>query len=149
MYKNINNNLLTFQYIHVFHKIELMFTRAFFYNFRLFTTPVKFLELLIKRFELQPPNDPQLNPEELSAWTSRVLIPVRLRVYNVIKTWLETYFCYEPDACTENALVEFTAGHMMQAMPGPAKRMMDLIRKRVNVKTTAKILICFSEALEK
>ncbi|KAI7850568.1 ras guanine nucleotide exchange factor domain-containing protein [Circinella umbellata] len=113
---------------------ELMFTRAFFYNFRLFTTPVKFLELLIKRFELQPPTDPQLNSDELAAWTSHVLIPVRLRVCNVIKTWLETYFCYEPDACTENALIDFTVGPMMQAMAGSSKRMMDLIRKRFTSK---------------
>ncbi|KAI8150404.1 ras guanine nucleotide exchange factor domain-containing protein [Fennellomyces sp. T-0311] len=113
---------------------ELMFTRSFFYNFRLFTTPTRFLELLVKRFDIQPPADTLLTSEDLAVWTSRVLVPVRLRVYNVIKTWIETYFCYESDACTEKMLVDFTAGPLMHAMPGPSKRMMELIRKRFTSK---------------
>lgn len=103
-----------------------MFTRAFFYNFRLFTTPTTFVQLLINRFSICPPE--QLSQEDMLAWTNRVLLPVRLRVYNVTKTWLEMYFSYEHDACTESMLVDFATGAMSQAMPGPAKRMLDLIR---------------------
>ncbi|ORZ02341.1 ras guanine nucleotide exchange factor domain-containing protein [Syncephalastrum racemosum] len=105
---------------------ELLFTRAFFYNFRLFTTPTTFVQLLINRFSICPPE--QLSQEDMLAWTNRVLLPVRLRVYNVTKTWLEMYFSYEHDACTESMLVDFATGAMSQAMPGPAKRMLDLIR---------------------
>lgn len=111
--------------------IDLIFTRAFFYNFRLFTTPTVFVELLVKRFSLQPP--PELNEEELALWTEKVLVPVRLRVYNVTKTWLESYFCYEQDASTEKQLIDFATGPMAQAMPAPAKRLTELIRKRVSI----------------
>ncbi|KAI9322293.1 ras guanine nucleotide exchange factor domain-containing protein [Dichotomocladium elegans] len=110
---------------------ELLFLRAFFYNFRLFTTPPVVLDLLIKRFNLQPPTtEPPLSQDELGLWTNRVLLPVRLRVYNVIKTWLESFFYYESDHAIEPMLVEFVTGPMTHAMATPSKRMMDLVRKR-------------------
>lgn len=109
--------------------------RAFFYNFRQFTDPITFLDLLIKRFHLQPPTGggAPLTPDDMALWTNRVLLPVRLRVYNVIKTWLESFFYYETDGPTEKTLVNFVTGPMMQAMASPAKRMMDLVRKRVSI----------------
>ncbi|KAG0171525.1 hypothetical protein DFQ28_000878 [Apophysomyces sp. BC1034] len=109
--------------------LDLVFTRAFFYNFRLFTTPTAFVDLLIARFALEPPTEPCLTEEELTMWTKRVQLPVRLRVYNVIKTWLETYFTFEQDAGTERALMKFTTNEMDEAMPIPAKRMVELIRR--------------------
>ncbi|ORE18097.1 ras GEF [Rhizopus microsporus] len=66
---------------------------------------------------------------ELAIWTSRVLIPVRLRVYNVIKTWLESYFDYSRDAAVQKELLEFTERDMSQVMPSPAKRMANIIHK--------------------
>jgi hypothetical protein len=114
--------------------IDLIFTRAFFYNFRLFTNPADFVQLLIDRFALQPPTEPApLTDDELVLWTNRVLIPIRLRVYNVIKTWLEMHFSYEQDAYVEKALLKFASNEMIQAMPGPAKRMVELIKRTVSV----------------
>ncbi|OAD00051.1 hypothetical protein MUCCIDRAFT_153874 [Mucor lusitanicus CBS 277.49] len=110
--------------------IDLIFTRAFFYNFRLFTNPADFVQLLKDRFTLTPPTEPAPLPDDqLTLWTNRVLIPIRLRVYNVIKTWLETYFSFEQDASVEQALVDFASNEMSKAMPGPAKRMVELITR--------------------
>ncbi|CEP11329.1 hypothetical protein [Parasitella parasitica] len=109
---------------------DLIFTRAFFYNFRLFTKPADFVRLLKDRFALKPPTEPAPLPDDqLTLWTNRVLIPVRLRVYNVIKTWLETYFSFEQDASVEQSLVDFASNEMSKAMPGPAKRMLELITR--------------------
>ncbi|KAI8979667.1 ras guanine nucleotide exchange factor domain-containing protein [Mycotypha africana] len=114
---------------------DLIFTRAFFYNFRLFTNPPDFVKLLQERFVLRPPSDSQLlTDEQIAIWTNRILIPVRLRVYNVIKTWMENYFDYEQDACVEHALTDFASNEMTKAMPGPAKRMIDLIKKTFSSK---------------
>lgn len=55
-----------------------------------------------------------------------------MRVYNVIKTWLETYFSFEQDASVEQALVDFASNEMSGAMPGPAKRMTELITRTVS-----------------
>ncbi|KAI7905098.1 ras guanine nucleotide exchange factor domain-containing protein [Cokeromyces recurvatus] len=114
---------------------DLIFTRAFFYNFRLFTNPEEFVRLLTNRFTLQPPTEPEpLTDEQLALWTNRVLIPIRLRVYNVIKTWLETYFNYEQDTAVEKALIDFASNEMSKAMPGPAKRMIELIKRTFSSK---------------
>ncbi|KAI8331211.1 hypothetical protein BC941DRAFT_439311 [Chlamydoabsidia padenii] len=107
---------------------DLVFTRAFFYNFRLFTSPSAFIDLLIQRFRLSPPSDPVLSDDDLNLWKSRVLVPIRLRVYNVIKIWMETYYRYEQDD-VESQLLKFANEDMEKAMPGPAKRMVDLIKK--------------------
>lgn len=111
--------------------LDLIFTRAFFYNFRLFTNPSDFVELLTQRFNLSPP-DNVVEEDQVVLWQNRVLIPVRLRVYNVIKTWLETYFSFEQDAVVEKALMDFASNEMSKAMPGPAKRMIELITKTVS-----------------
>ncbi|KAL7326761.1 Ras guanine nucleotide exchange factor bud5, variant 2 [Mucor circinelloides] len=112
---------------------DLLFTRAFFYNFRLFTNPTDFVQLLKDRFTLKPPTEPvPLPDDQLTLWTNRVLIPIRLRVYNVIKTWLETYFSFEQDASVEQSLVDFASHEMSKAMPGPAKRMLELITRTVS-----------------
>ncbi|KAI9318634.1 hypothetical protein BX666DRAFT_1876822 [Dichotomocladium elegans] len=92
-----------------------------------------FLDMLIKRFDLRPPMD-DLSEEDLSLWTNRVLLPVRLRVYNVIKIWLETFFCYETDGGIEQTLIEFVMGPMNKVMASPAKRMIELVRKRFTAK---------------
>lgn len=111
----------------------MLFTRAFFYNFRLFTNPADFVQLLKDRFTLKPPTEPAPLPDDqLTLWTNRVLIPIRLRVYNVIKTWLETYFSFEQDASVEQSLVDFASHEMSKAMPGPAKRMLELITRTVS-----------------
>ncbi|CDH51824.1 ras guanine-nucleotide exchange protein [Lichtheimia corymbifera JMRC:FSU:9682] len=125
---------------------ELLFMRAFFYNFRQFTDPITFLDLLIKRFHLQPPSGDgaPLTPDDMALWTNRVLLPVRLRVYNVIKTWLESFFYYETDGPTEKTLVNFITGPMMQAMTSPAKRMMDLVRKRYTSRLSSGRKLSFS-----
>lgn len=60
------------------------------------------------------------------------MIPIRLRVYNVIKTWLESHFSYEQDAYVEKALLKFASTEMTKAMPGPAKRMTKLIERTVS-----------------
>lgn len=123
--------------------IDLIFTRAFFYNFRLFTNPAEFVRLLIDRFTLQPPDS--LPEDHLPVWTNRVLIPIRLRVYNVIKTWLETYFNFEQDGHVEETLSNFASNEMSKVMPGPAQRMIELISRTVNTTiTNSKIYCCIN-----
>ncbi|CAO3589607.1 unnamed protein product [Absidia cylindrospora] len=112
---------------------DLVFTRAFFYNFRLFTTPSAFIDLLIQRFNVLPPSDPVLSDDDVKLWQKRVLTPVRLRVYNVIKTWLENYYQYKQDD-VESQLMAFTTGDMQAAMPKPAKRMADLIQRTFEIR---------------
>ncbi|KAI9278025.1 ras guanine nucleotide exchange factor domain-containing protein [Sporodiniella umbellata] len=61
-----------------------------------------------------------------------VLVPIRLRVYNMIKTWLESYFQYEQDVLIQKDLVLFIETGLTEAMPIPAERMLALVHKIVN-----------------
>lgn len=85
--------------------------------------------MLIDRFTLEPSDS--LSEDQLAAWKNRVLIPIRLRVYNVIKTWLETYFIFDQDNYVEETLLNFASNEMSKAMPGPAQRMTELISRTV------------------
>lgn len=69
------------------------FTMAFLATFKTFTTTEEFLRLVIRRFQIAPPAD--LDEPQLSLWRTSVQRPVRLRSFNVIKTWLEAYYCTE------------------------------------------------------
>ena len=60
-------------------------------TYRSFTTPKVFLDLLIKRFTIDPPQDLG-SQAKLDDWKRQVQTPVRLRVFNVIKTWISNYY---------------------------------------------------------
>jgi DNA-binding transcriptional ArsR family regulator len=109
---------------------DITFSNAFLLNFHLFTTSDQLVELLKKRFSIQPPGDMPLSESELEIWTNRIQVPIRLRVYNVMKTWLEGYFSIEHDQNMRDALMDFAADTMAKVMPGPAKRMVELINRR-------------------
>lgn len=109
---------------------DITFSNAFLLNFHLFTTPEQLVELLKERFSIQPPGDMPLSESELELWTNRIQVPIRLRVYNVIKTWLEGFFSVEHDQNMRDSLMEFAADTMAKVMPGPAKRMVELINRR-------------------
>lgn len=103
--------------------------RAFFYTFRLFSSPVEFLDLLIDRYHLTAPAN--LSKVQAILWSNRVLTPIRFRVYHAIKTWLEVYFDRDQDFCIKDKLVDFVSDVMSKVMPGPAKRLTELIAKTV------------------
>jgi len=66
------------------------FTSTFLLTYRSFATSIEVIEALIKRFCIKPP--PQLtNPQDLKIWNEKKAVPIRLRVCNVLKSWIETY----------------------------------------------------------
>ncbi|ORY95571.1 ras guanine nucleotide exchange factor domain-containing protein [Syncephalastrum racemosum] len=83
------------------------FTTTFMLTFRSFCSPIKLLKLLEDRFSLSPPKD--LTEEELEAWTEKKQIPVRLRVFNIFKLWLEQYFSTEDDMFILDRLLDFNS----------------------------------------
>ncbi|CAO3643983.1 unnamed protein product [Cunninghamella echinulata] len=105
-----------------------VFTRAFLSNFRLFTTPSAFVNLLIQRFHLAPPSEPELCSEDLELWKTNVLALVRLRVFNLIKIWLEKYFHPGQDD-VESQLLAFATEDVQQHTPEVAPRLIKLIQQ--------------------
>lgn len=100
-------------------------------NFRLFITPTKFVDLLIQRYHLAPPSEPELCSEDLDLWKTNVLALVRVRVFNLIKIWLEKYFHPEQDGIVESQLLTFATEDVQQCSPEFAPRLIKLIRHTV------------------
>lgn len=95
---------------------DAVFTTTFYLTFRLFTTPLDFAQALIDRFNY-------------IGDSHSVGVPVRLRVYNVFKGWLESHWQGETDSPTLGLVVDFARGSLMTALPAAGRRLADLCGK--------------------
>ncbi|KAJ2624146.1 hypothetical protein GGI25_000454 [Coemansia spiralis] len=106
------------------------FVSTFLLTYHSFTTTPDLFEGLFKRFMIQPPQG--LLEHELPDWTERKLKPVRLRVYNLFKTWLEQHYVehVEGDPLGLEMLREFACTTMAEYMSNAAEQLVRLIDKR-------------------
>lgn len=104
------------------------FQAVFFLTFRLFTPPTNLAEAVIARFNLARPAG--LTDADTTLWSQQKLLPVRLRVQNLLKTWLEVYWRVGTDDEAIPALQKFVRETMAEVYPGPAQRLDDLILTR-------------------
>lgn len=74
-----------------FHtSIDARFLYSFLLTFRKFCTPQKLLDLLIARYNMTLPEG--LSVQQLELYRSKKIIPIRLRVLNLLKSWVKTNF---------------------------------------------------------
>lgn len=71
-------------------KFDSPFKTTFLLTYQSFTTASELFEALIHRWSIQPP--PGLNKEELELWTEKKQGPIRFRIVNVMKNWVEQYW---------------------------------------------------------
>ncbi|GJE88283.1 REM and RasGEF domain-containing protein [Phanerochaete sordida] len=107
---------------------EPAFAAVFFLTFRQFTTSVELMETLIARYNLLPPQG--LPQDEMLQWQHRKGVPVRLRVANVLKIWLESYWRPSLDLPIIPALANFTREALSPMFPIPSQQIMELVRQR-------------------
>lgn len=105
--------------------VEPAFSAVFFMTFRMFSTPQELVATVIKRYNLLPPAG--LGDEELYVWQQRKGVPVRLRVANFLKLWLETYWRSGTDDAVLGTLMSFTRDALAVMFPNPSQRVMELI----------------------
>jgi hypothetical protein len=110
--------------------IDPVFANTFFLTFRIFSTPLELTEALIDRYNITASSALPMNETEAQLWHDKKLIPVRLRVYNSFKTWLESHWKPESDNAILDRLLSFTRETMAATMVAPAQRLVDLIQKR-------------------
>ena len=103
---------------------DTSFVTAIYLTFRLFTTPVEFAQCLINRFDLI--GDSQ-----------SVGIPVRLRVYNVFKGWLEGHWIVDSDSSALGIIFSFATGKLRLALPAAGKRLAELTSKATEIRAGA------------
>lgn len=95
---------------------DAMFVSTFYLTFRLFASPMEFAETLVDRFNY-------------IGDTPHAASPVRLRVYNVFKGWLESHWRHDCDNVALEYITEFSSGLLMQTLPSAARRMLELTDK--------------------
>ena len=99
---------------------DATFVSTFYLTFRLFATPDAFAHALIDRFEYVG---------EYPCISS----PVRLRVYNIFKGWLESHWRQDCDAPALESIKNFACGQLESVLPAAAKRLSVLANKVSNV----------------
>lgn len=113
--------------------VDGAFSAVFFLTFRLFSTPMELVHALINRYNVMPPAN--LSEEDMLRWQQYKGIPIRLRVSNFVKSWLEMYWRSGVDDVVFRHLESFTREALQQYFPGPSQRILDLIAIRQDANT--------------
>ncbi|CAE6445015.1 unnamed protein product [Rhizoctonia solani] len=111
------------------HTPDPKFAATFFLSFRLFTTPLELVQLLHKRWDMHPPVD-TFSKEEYETWCRARLDPVRWRVYNFIKLWLDLHWQIVEDSVALAPLQEFVSATASKMHPSIVQRVVDLLTQR-------------------
>ena len=108
--------------------VDPAFAAVFFLTFRLFSSPMELVDAIILRYNLMPP--PGITNEDVHLWQQKKGIPVRLRVSNFIKIWVELYWRPGVDDIALTPLTNFTREGLAVFFQGPAQRILDLLNMR-------------------
>lgn len=95
---------------------DAMFVSTFYLTFRMFATPTQFAEALIERFHYV-------------GESPRIAGPVRLRVYNVFKGWLESHWRNDCDNEALKLILPFATRQLLLVLPTAGKRLASLAEK--------------------
>ncbi|KAE8202836.1 hypothetical protein A4X06_0g2637 [Tilletia controversa] len=113
--------------------VDATFSAAFYLCFRMFTTPMELFEAFVARFNLQLPPGVEITDAERSIWLERKVTPIRLRVFNFFKMWLETHFNDATDSVILPKLIEFTRTSMStSSLARHGQRLAELAQRRLS-----------------
>jgi RasGEF domain/RasGEF N-terminal motif len=99
---------------------DALFVSTFYLTFRLFASPHDFAEALAYRFNY-------------IGETPNVAGPVRLRVYNVFKGWLESHWRHDCDDVALPFILDFARNTLTEVLPTAGKRLTELAEKVTDV----------------
>ncbi|EER26086.1 SH3 domain containing protein [Coccidioides posadasii C735 delta SOWgp] len=95
---------------------DAMFVSTFYLTFRHFATPVEFAEALIDRYDYIGDN-------------SNAGGPVRLRVSNIFKGWLEAHWRHDCDDVALPCILNFARSKLLVSLPTAGRRLVELVEK--------------------
>lgn len=95
---------------------DALFVSTFYLTFRLFASPMEFAEALSDRYDY-------------IGDTPNVAGPVRLRVYNIFKGWLESHWRHDCDNVALEFVLLFAKNKLMVTLPSAGKRLVELAEK--------------------
>ncbi|KPI45651.1 Ras guanine nucleotide exchange factor A [Cyphellophora attinorum] len=92
---------------------DALFVSTVYLTFRLFAKPADFVAALVWRFRY-------------AGDSQRLAGPVRLRVYNALKGWLETHWRHDCDDSALPAIIAFAREDVAPVLPTASKRLVEL-----------------------
>ncbi|KIV95092.1 hypothetical protein PV10_02784 [Exophiala mesophila] len=95
---------------------DALFVTTMFLTFRLFAKPEEFAQALVRRFQYIGDCPTMANP-------------VRLRVYNVFKGWMESHWRHDADDTALPDIVGFARNHLASVLPMASRRILELAEK--------------------
>ncbi|PBP19355.1 ras guanine-nucleotide exchange protein-like protein [Diplocarpon rosae] len=98
---------------------DSIFVSTFYLTFRLFASPVELARALVERFDYV-------------AESPQIAGPVRLRVYNVFKGWLESHWRDLSDHEALATIEPFAQQQLGRALPAAGRRLLELAQKVSN-----------------
>ncbi|OJJ37551.1 hypothetical protein ASPWEDRAFT_50698 [Aspergillus wentii DTO 134E9] len=124
-------------------KLDASFNNTFLLTYRSFTSASELFELLVQRFNIQPPFG--LNDEEMQIWIDRKQRPIRFRVVNILKSWFEHFWMEPSDEVNMNLLgrvYNFTKDSIATTKTPGSPQLLSVIEQRLRGQdTTAKRLV--------
>ncbi|KAF0428186.1 ras GEF [Gigaspora margarita] len=115
--------------------LDSSFIATFLLTYRSFCTTEQFFDMLTKRFMIQAPDN--LSSEQLELWQEKKQTPVRLRVFNIMKSWLENYYIDDKDSYCLERIREFAGTTMHEHMAFAAVSLIKVIDKRLQQRKDA------------
>ena len=122
---------------------DTTFNTIFLLTYRSFVTATELFELLVHRFNVQPPS--QLTRDEYQTWEEHKQKPVRFRVVNILKSWFEHYWMENNDA-ESTSLLERASAFATNAIasakiPGGTQIVTIIDQRKKGQDTSAKRLV--------
>lgn len=115
---------------------DTAYFQAFMLTYRSFVTTDELVEHLIRRYHVEPPAD--LNEEQLKEWRLRKMTPIRLRVANTFKAWLDNQFMEDRDGHALDVVEEFARTTLVaNGSELMSKQLLALIERRRRGDSTA------------
>ena len=103
---------------------DAVLSNTFYLTFRLFTTPKRLADTLVQRFNIEPTDS-----VDVAKWHKDVAIPIKLRVFNVFKGWIESHWRQDTDAEALDVIISFAQGPLKNTFAQSGIRLKDLAEK--------------------
>ncbi|KAI8827072.1 ras guanine nucleotide exchange factor domain-containing protein [Fimicolochytrium jonesii] len=114
---------------------------TFLLTYRSFTDSVTFIQLLKRRFSMEAPSE--LTVPERDLWLEKKRTPIRIRVFNVARNWIDNHASFE-DPVDRQAMVElkqFAQTDVMPFMEAAGKQLIKSIEKKESGESSARRMI--------
>ncbi|KAI1154971.1 ras guanine nucleotide exchange factor domain-containing protein [Nemania diffusa] len=116
-------------------KLDSNFNNTFLLTYRSFTTARELFELLVKRFNIQPPEG--LQSGDYEKWRDRKQKPIRFRVVNILKSWFDNFWMEEPSEESKQLIRDvyaFAQGTVKSTETPGSAPLMAVLDQRLNGK---------------